>query len=239
MISFVIPAHNEERHIGPTVRAIVGAAADVGDPFEVIVVDDASTDRTAKVAEEHGARVVHVAHRQIAATRNAGARTARGDIFFFVDADTLANPAAVRAARDALRRGAVGGGCLFRFDGVVPLWVRLAFYPALVVAARRLGLVGGCFLFCTRESFESVGGFCERYYAAEEAAFVRALKRIGRFVLPGPIVITSGRKLRAHSPWKIIRVVSRWVIAGPESFARREGLDIWYGERASEPDQIV
>src|SRR4051794_23759638 len=141
MISFVIPAHNEEFYIGASVGAVVAAATDVGEPFEVIVVDDASTDRTAAIAEKHGARVVHVAHRQIAATRNAGARAARGEVFFFVDADTLANPDAVRAASDALRRGAVGGGCLCRFDGVVPLWARVVLYPAVVIAARLLRLV--------------------------------------------------------------------------------------------------
>jgi glycosyltransferase involved in cell wall biosynthesis len=236
MISFVVPAHNEERFIGPTLTSILSAAEVVGEPFEVIVVDDASTDRTAELAAQHGANVIHVSHRQIAAARNAGARVARGDILFFVDADTLANLAALRAALDALRWGAVGGGCLARFDGVVPLWVRFLFYPAVVVASRLLGLVGGCFLFCTRAAFESVGGFCERYYAAEEAAFTQALKRIGRFAVPRPVVITSGRKLRAHSAWQIMRVVSRWVVAGPESFARREGLEIWYGERAADPD---
>jgi hypothetical protein len=189
------------------------------------------------IAEQHGALVIHVANRQIAATRNAGARVARGDVLFFVDADTLANSDAVHAALDALRRGAVGGGCLFRFDGAVPLWTHIVLYPAVAISARLLKLVGGCFLFCTREAFEAVGGFCERYYAAEEAAFVKALKRIGRFVVPSPTVITSGRKLRAYSAWRIIREVSRWVIAGPESFSRREGLEIWYGERVADPER--
>jgi len=230
MISFIIPAHNEELHIGPTVRAINDAALDVGEPFEVIVVDDASTDRTAAVAGEHGARVLHVANRQIAATRNAGARAARGDVFFFVDADTLANSAAVRAALGALRGGAVGGGCVFRFDGVIPLWAR-AMYPVLVVSERLLKLVGGCFLFCTREAFQSTGGFCERYYAAEEAVFIRSLKRVGRFVVPGPTVVTSGRKLRTYSARRIIGEIGRWAVTGPEAFQRREGLEIWYSER--------
>lgn len=230
MISFVIPAHNEELHIGATLRAVNDAARAVDDPFEVIVVDDASTDRTAAIAEQLGARVVHVSHRQIAATRNAGARAARGDILFFVDADTLANPRAIRAALRLLRRGAVGGGCLFRFDGGLPLWARVL-YPATIVTARLLNLTGGCFLFCTREAFESVGGFCERYYAAEEAAFIGALKRIGRFVIPMPRVITSGRKLRTYSARRIIGEVGRWMKAGPEAYQRREGLEIWYGER--------
>ncbi|MFO0956900.1 MAG: glycosyltransferase [Isosphaeraceae bacterium] len=236
MISFVIPAHNEELHIGATVRAAGHAARAVGEVFEVIVVDDASTDRTSEIAEGNGARILHVAYRQISATRNAGARAARGGILFFVDADTLANPDAVRAALDVLRRGAVGGGCVFRFDGVLPPWARLL-YPVAVALARLLKLVGGCFLFCTREAFESIGGFSERYFAAEEAAFIRQLKRVGPFVVPKPPVITSGRKLRANSARRIIGEAFRWMIAGPESYRRREGLDLWYGERAPDSER--
>ena len=203
MISFIVPAHNEEIHLGATLRAIRDAAREVGEPFEVIVVDDASTDRTAAIAEEQEALIVHVAHRQIAATRNAGARAARGDILFFVDADTLANAEAIRAALEALRGGAAGGGCVFRFDGTLPSWARVL-YPVAVVTARIINLVGGCFLFCTREAFEAAGGFCDRFYAAEEAAFIKALKRVGRFVIPGPTVVTSGRKLRTHSARQIL-----------------------------------
>ena len=55
----------------------------------MIVVEDASTDRTASIAAQFDARILHVVHRQIAATRNAGARAARGNTFFFVDACTL------------------------------------------------------------------------------------------------------------------------------------------------------
>jgi glycosyltransferase involved in cell wall biosynthesis len=117
MLSFVIPAHNEEQHIGPTVTAVNAAGRESGESFEVIVVDDASTDRTAMVAAEHGARVLHVPHRQIAASRNAGVREARGDVLFFVDADTLASPEAVRACLREIRRGAVGGE-----QPLVPLW---------------------------------------------------------------------------------------------------------------------
>ena len=74
----------------------------------MIVVDDGSTDRTADIGREHGAQVVSVAHRQIAATRNAGARAARGDVFIFVDADTLVHEALVRLALQALRDGSGG-----------------------------------------------------------------------------------------------------------------------------------
>lgn len=115
-ISVIIPAFNEEELLGRTLSAIAQVAQALGEPFDVIVVDDASTDRTAPVARERGARVVSVSCRQIAATRNAGARAAAGDVFIFVDADTIVSEAAVRAAIAATRDGAVGGGCAFRFD---------------------------------------------------------------------------------------------------------------------------
>src|SRR5699024_10282980 len=113
--------------------------------------------RTAAIAEAEGARVVRIAARQIAAARNAGARVASGDILFFVDADTVANPETVRAGLDALRGGAVGGGCVFRFDGALPGWVR-ALHPVAVALARTIRVVGGCFLFCTRAAFDAAGG---------------------------------------------------------------------------------
>src|SRR3989442_1575013 len=89
VISFIIPAHNEEELIGRTLSALHQSARALGEPYEAIVANDSSTDRTGAIALEHGARVVAVNRRQIAATRNAGARAAIGDMFIFVDADTM------------------------------------------------------------------------------------------------------------------------------------------------------
>lgn len=52
MISFVVPAHNEERFLGPTLQAIRRAASASAEPYEVLVVNDASTDATARIAVE-------------------------------------------------------------------------------------------------------------------------------------------------------------------------------------------
>jgi hypothetical protein len=98
MISFIVPAHNEQACLGRTLPVIHESARAVGRPYEVIVVDDASTDATAEVARRHKATILPVHHRQIAATRNFGGRAARGDRLFFVDADTTINPRAVAAA---------------------------------------------------------------------------------------------------------------------------------------------
>lgn len=234
MISFIVPAHNEELLIGQAISAIEHAARASGEPFEIIVVDDASTDPTAATAREHGARVISVHHRQIAATRNAGARQARGEIFFFVDADTLATPEAVAAGIKALRNGAVGGGCVFNFDGSLPLWAKIL-HPVAISVARVIRLLGGCFLFCRSDIFMAVGGFSERVYAAEELFFIQTLKQQGRFVVPPHFVITSGRKIRTYSLREIAIALLGLCRNGRASMQSREKPDLWYGLRRPDP----
>ena len=157
MISFIVPAYNEEALLGRTLAAVHHAARALGESFEVVVADDASTDRTAEVARANGARVVPVNNRQIAATRNAGAKAASGELLVFVDADTLVTPAVVAAAVKAMRAGAVGGGSGFRFDGRLPLYGRIMEAVAAPLY-RVMGLASGCFLFCTRTAFVAAGG---------------------------------------------------------------------------------
>ena len=236
MISFIVPAYNEERLLGATLDALRAAALAIGEPYELIVADDASTDRTAAIAAQHGAILVSVAHRQIAATRNSGARRANGDWLIFVDADTLVSEAVVRSAVEALRSGAVGGGAAVEFDGTVPLYARLLL-PVLVRSFRWAGLAAGCFLFCTRHAFAAVGGFDEAFYGAEELVMSRALKRQGRFVVLRQAVITSGRKLRTHSVREMLAILARLALRGPGAVKQRQGMDLWYAERREDPQQ--
>ena len=228
MISIIIPAHNEAELLGRTLSAIDQAARAVNESWEVIVVDDASTDRTAEIALEHGARVIAVNHRQIAATRNAGARAAKGDRLIFVDADTMVTVPAVRAAIHTLRKGAIGGGAMVRFDGPVPLYAQIMERVLLPFFIPLLKLAPGCFLFCSRTAYLAAGGFDETLFWSEEVAFGNRLKRFGRFVILREYVITSGRKVREHSALGLLRVGIQLL------FRRRAGLDFWYGPRSGE-----
>jgi glycosyltransferase involved in cell wall biosynthesis len=234
-ISFIIPAYNEEQLLGRTLNGIDQATRALGGPVEVIVADDASTDRTAAIAKEHRAHLVSVKCRQIAATRNAGARAASGEMLVFVDADTIVTEAAVRAAIAAMRGGAVGGGCALRFDGRLPPYGRVLAAIA-VPFYRAVRLASGCFLFCTREAFGAAGGFDETLFAAEEIAMSQALRRQGRFVILRESVTTSGRKLRAHSGREFLGTLLRLALANRKSVRRREGLDLWYGERRADSE---
>jgi len=229
-ISFIVPAFNEERTVGRTLQAISKAIAGLHESCELIVVDDASTDATAAAAAAGGARVLQVNCRQIAATRNAGARAARGAWLIFVDADTLVTEEVVRAAVAALRADAVGGGCDIRFEGPLPRYARILIAAAVPVY-RGLGLAAGCFVFCTHAAFDAVGGFDETLFAAEEVVLSRALRQHGRFVILAEHVLTSGRKLRTHSFREVLGSLLRLAWGGRKSMRRRSGLEIWYGAR--------
>ena len=234
VISFIVPAYNEEQLLGPTLESIHSAARDIGEPYEVIVVDDGSTDQTSLIAQHHRARVVAVAHRKISATRNSGAKVATGDFLFFVDADTLVNTQVVQAAINLMRRGAVGGGAAFKFDGVVPWYVHLML-PVIVFLFRLAGIATGCFLFCTKSAFDAVGGFDEAYFGAEEIVLSQALRRQGRFKVLRESVTTSGRKLRTFSNREVMTMLLRTARQGPSGVKQRQGMELWYGERRDDP----
>jgi glycosyltransferase involved in cell wall biosynthesis len=93
LISVIIPVKNSERELERCLEALCQSNCR---DFECIVVDDGSTDRSAEIAERRAARVIRSrSSRGPAAARNRGAREARGDILFFIDADVCVAPDSV------------------------------------------------------------------------------------------------------------------------------------------------
>jgi GT2 family glycosyltransferase len=232
MLSFIVPAHDEEASVGATVHAVAAAAA--GAAHEIIVVADACSDRTAELAAGAGARVIVVACRQIAAARNAGARAATGEVFVFVDADTLIGADVVRGVGRVMTCGAVGGGAAVHFDEPTPRWVKWVL-PFSIWLARRMKFTGGCFLFASRAAFEAVGGFDETLFAAEELRLCKRLRARGDFVILREAVLTSGRKLRTYSGWELVTAMARIAFAGRAGIEDRSRLGLWYAPRRADP----
>jgi glycosyltransferase involved in cell wall biosynthesis len=240
MLSFIVPAHNEEHELPGSLLSIRAAADASKQPFEIVVVDDDSTDATAEVAKAAGALVAPVNYRHIAAVRNAGARAARGDVLFFVDADTLISPEHVTGALDALGAGCVGGGARVIPEGYVPWWGRLfvQIFSFFYFTVARLG--AGAFLFTTRRNFEAIGGFDEQFFAGEEVFFTLALKKRGSFKLLRRPIVTSGRKLRMYSAGRILGLSFAMIVGGKGAARSRDKLDIWYdGKRESKAPNRV
>jgi glycosyltransferase involved in cell wall biosynthesis len=85
-ISLVIPAYNEEKYIGECLNHVKNSQ---GNFLEIIVVDNASTDKTAEIAKSYaGVRVVREENKGLTYARQRGYLEAKGDILAFVDADT-------------------------------------------------------------------------------------------------------------------------------------------------------
>ena len=235
MISFVVPAYNEEHELSDTLAAIHAAADGAAHPYEIIVVDDASTDATPQIALRAGANLVRINRRQIAASRNAGARAAQGKYLFFIDADTRIHKAHVSAAISALEAGYSGGSARVAMAGFIPIWGRVLL-RAFSFLYFGLNLGAGAFLFTTRRNFDLVGGFDEQYFAGEEVYFSIELKKLGGFKVLREPVVTSGRKLRIYPARYFLPKFFGVIVRGPRGVRSRAKLSLWYdGKRENHP----
>lgn len=231
--SVIIPAYNEEKYIAACLNAINKAIESL--PLiqaEVIVVDNQSTDKTAKIAKDLGAKVVYEPHRQIAKVRNTGASVAKGGYLIFIDADTVISTKLLQQTIMCLNSGRViGGGAQVVPDnsryrsvnGSIKVWRFLS-------SKRRWA--AGCYLFCLKKAYDEIGGFDEQYYAAEEIVFSKALKKLAKLwqlkmvILTTP-VMTSIRKFEWFGIWRLL-----WqgflVMLMPSRLKRRKSLPVWY-----------
>ncbi|MEX2576573.1 MAG: glycosyltransferase [Halofilum sp. (in: g-proteobacteria)] len=230
-VSIVIPAHDEERALPVTLAHLTAALAQSGIAGEIIVVDNASADRTAEIAREHGAKVVLEPHRQISRARNTGARHAAAPYLMFVDADTRPPAELMHRALAELDAGACGGGALIAFDDEPNALYRrgLTLWNAV---SRRFNWAAGCFVFARREAFEAIGGFDERVYAGDEVTFSRGVRRWGRsrqrpfVIIEDPPVRTSARKAHWFTPTQHLLMMLLALV--PFALRSRRLMWFWY-----------
>ncbi|MGD9902517.1 MAG: glycosyltransferase [Vicinamibacterales bacterium] len=238
-ISVLVPAYNEAAGLAASlasIRAAMQAFAARGWTSELIVCDNNSTDATAAIAHAAGAAVVFEPVNQISRARNAAAARASGDWLVFVDADSHPPVALFADAADAIASGQVVAG-----GSVVAMESSSRFGDALVAAwnlvSRLTGWAAGAFIFVDATAFRAVGGFSQQLYAAEEIDLFRRLKHLARrqgrrvVILRAHPLLTSGRKLRLHSPGRILSLILRTVVSGGRTLRRPQDLPLWYDGR--------
>ncbi|MEE9333783.1 MAG: glycosyltransferase [Granulosicoccaceae bacterium] len=218
--SIVIPAWNESDCIEATLEAAKNAASQQPYSGDIIVVDNNSTDDTGDKASRAGARVVFDPSNQIARARNAGAKASGARWLVFIDADTTVSSTLLTSSLQALSSGnVIGGGSTVALDRIVTGMPKLTlrFWNWWSVKS---STAAGCYIYCTKEAFESVGGFDEKYYAAEELHFSKRLRKLAKkrkqqFVIQtlAPIV-SSARKIDWFSPWQVSKQVLLLLVPG-------------------------
>lgn len=189
-VSIVIPAFNEEELLPRCLVALMPQARMIG--AEVIVIDNNSTDRTATIARQAGAKVIHESQAGYVYAMQRGLREATGEIVAFTDADSVVAEdwlqTIITTFANESQTVAITGHV--RFEGLRVISSLRWFYRHLILGSnmavrRRVGL--------------AAGGFNDQYNLASDIAFGWALAKHGTIrYIPQLRISTSGRRFQAQ-----------------------------------------
>jgi glycosyltransferase involved in cell wall biosynthesis len=212
LISFVVPAYNEEALIASCLAAIQAEIARTGCRSEIIVVNNNSTDGTRRIASSiPGVVIADEPQRGLVQARRAGYRTANGQLIANIDADTILPEGWLRTALEEFARSpdlvALSGPCIYydlsrSAQFIAAVFYRIAFASYLLVRFV-LGagsmIQGGNFIV-SKSALEAAGGFNSdfRFYG-EDTDLALRLSKVGpvKFSLRLP-ALSSGRRFAAE-----------------------------------------
>ena len=212
-MSVIIPAFNEAAYLPETLHRLRAAEAhynvNADAAVQILVVNNASTDRTTEVAQSLGATVVHETKRNIARVRNTGAAFAAHDLLVFLDADTLAPLELLLGIARAMKDPTCGGGCVDLLHQPSSLLLR-AYFGLWRVLGLVLGMAQGACQFCQKSLFQELGGYDETWYMGEDVDFYWRLKRLARrrglrtTLIRECQVVPSPRRWEAWPIWRTL-----------------------------------
>lgn len=196
-VSIIIPTLNEQETIEATLERLRLQFPQC----EMIVVDGGSLDETVSLAQKY-AHVV-TSNRGRANQMNVGALSAKGDILWFIHADTNVEKQALDCIQEAMQiKNVIGGGFRLQFledNRKLRLIARLS-----NIRARYLHWIfGDQSMFVRRSAFEAIGGF-PNISLMEDLEISRTLKQRGKLVLLSPASTTSARRFMEGGIWKTI-----------------------------------
>lgn len=207
MLSIIIPAYNEEVALGellPYLKKHIGPGE-----AEILVVDGDSTDNTRKVAEKLGARVLISPQKGRARQMNYGAENARGEVLYFLHADTVPPQGFMEEIEQKISAGFDAGCFRLRFDDEHPALRFFAWFTRFNLDVFRFGDQS---LFVKKTPFEKIGGFREKLLVMEDQEIIKRLKNHAQFVIIKKAVITSARKYQRLGVFRLQFIFSIIVV---------------------------
>lgn len=211
-ISVIIPAYNEEKRLAACLSSVFDQTKV---PDEVIVIDNASTDRTAQIAREMGARVVEEKRRGITFARNAGFNSAKFEIIARTDADTIVPKNWVETISQEFEKDttlvALSGPAVFGLSIFSPL-LKILVFEANKKIFGHYGLYGPN-LAIKKSAWEKIESVTcvDDSKVHEDTDLAIHIGKIGEIgYVPGLKVRTSARRLR-HSPSsQLVEYIVKW-----------------------------
>jgi len=183
-ISVIIPNHNGEKTIGPCLEAACNSNYS---NFEVVVVDDCSTDDSIAIIAPYPCRLIRLSeHGGASKARNAGAENSRGDVLFFIDADCLLQQDTLAKAASAYLEsgpGVVIGGTYtwLPYDqNFFSIFQSIYIHYSETKNIQNPDYIATHAMLLQAEVFKTSGGFNEDFMPIlEDVEFSHRLKRMG------------------------------------------------------------
>ena len=216
-ISFVIPAYNEEECLGKCLDSVIKEAGRADCAYEIIVVNNASTDKTREVALAYsGIKVADEPHKGLSQARQTGFLASAGDLIANIDADTMLpmgwiNTVLKAFAGDPLLIAISGPHVFYDVSWLTAALIKIYYYLAFFVYwlnrfVFRSGsmLQGGNFVV-KKSALITVGGYNPQFeFYGEDTDIAKRLHGAGKvkFTLGLPI-FASGRRLMKEGLFKM------------------------------------
>jgi len=197
-ISIIIPVLNEEDHLGDLISNIHKNSTSEN-ISEILVIDGGSDDNTISVAKNTGANVLH-SEKGRAKQMNLGAKKAKGDILYFLHADTIPPKNFDQHIIYAITNKHEAGCFQMRFDSDNLI---LRFFAGFTKYKHKICRGGDQSLFISTALFKKTKGFNEDYIVFEDNEFIGRLYKRTRFMILPFHVKTSARKYRKHGVVKL------------------------------------
>lgn len=202
-LSFIVPAYNEEKYLGPCLESIIKVSEKAPWPTEIIVINNASTDRTAEVAGRFSkVRVVNEPNKGLTIARERGLLEAKGELLAYLDADTRLHEGWLQIVEEIFKRPEVvcvsGPYRYFDLSGLKRFFAELTWNLVTPITYRLVGfmVLGGNFV-AKRAALEKMGGINTkiRFYG-EDTDIAWRLAQIGKVVWRMDFFVwTSARRL--------------------------------------------
>ena len=200
MISIVIPILNEAENIEKLLFHLIDNAS-LQNIQEIIVVDGGSKDGSQEIVENLDLKVKLIHYKKGRARQmNAGARIAKGEILYFLHADSLPPTHYDKYIIEEVKQNNQAGCFRLTFDNK-HWWLRLASW--LTQFSWRACRGGDQSQFITKALFEDIGGFDEGFIIYEDNILINELYKRKQFVVINKKIKTSDRLYKRHGIWKL------------------------------------